>query len=444
MMSLSDGLRFAVGAILTAVVVAASRYGEEYLRWLLAIVFDHVTRPTLQVREVDGQGYKNAHFLHFAWFLSERRHHDGDCTISRKGAVGETVIIPRDSRRFRRIVGIAGHEGLQFRVTTVSSPGAFNRVEDVRAFEIRGPGWSVDQAVGFLARVEALHEEHVRSRRWAQEIYIHSSSDWELLSTGPRCDGPAPTLDERVFLDKGVHDALAANVGAFMGGRDEYAALAQSWKAGYLLCGPPGTGKTTLIRALAECYRMPIYLLTLNTVTSDVDLVHLFLRLPTSHPCMIVMEELDVVCPVAHSRRCPVGASVAVGATASLIAGSGGLTLSGLLNALDGVVGCHGRVVIATTNHPELLDPALLRPGRFDMRVDLGRCTVMQTKAMFTRFFGEDMARMAERRLQKAFDAATGEPPTPAEVSGLLLSHRRDANSALLALETRLFASLQE
>jgi chaperone BCS1 len=65
------------------------------------------------------------------------------------------------------------------------------------------------------------------------------------------------------------------------------------------------------------------------------------------------------------------------------------LTLSGLLNAIDGPLASEGRLLILTTNHAEVLDPALIRPGRVDMRLSLENATPDQAREMWRRFGGE-------------------------------------------------------
>ena len=174
---------------------------------------------------------------------------------------------------------------------------------------------------------------------------------------------------------------------------------------------------------------MPIYLLTLNAVKSDADLGSLFLKLPVESPCVVVMEEIDVICPALLSRQTGCAPLDMDGPATSLM--RSGITLSGLLSALDGVMGCHGRMVIATTNHPEVLDPALLRPGRIDLRVDLSHCSAQQAYTMFARYFGDAAPSM--ERMERAMGRATG--VSPAQVNGVLLMNRRDASAALSALE---------
>src|SRR5271168_1416440 len=64
------------------------------------------------------------------------------------------------------------------------------------------------------------------------------------------------------------------------------------------------------------------------------------------------------------------------------------ITLSGFLNALDGVVASEERIIFMTTNHPEKLDPALIRPGRVDVMEYIGHATEYQMQQMFSRFYG--------------------------------------------------------
>jgi chaperone BCS1 len=59
------------------------------------------------------------------------------------------------------------------------------------------------------------------------------------------------------------------------------------------------------------------------------------------------------------------------------------LTLSGLLNAIDGVFSTHGRILVMTTNHPEVLDEALIRPGRIDCKYLFDNCDTEQIKDLF-------------------------------------------------------------
>ena len=66
------------------------------------------------------------------------------------------------------------------------------------------------------------------------------------------------------------------------------------------------------------------------------------------------------------------------------------VTFSGFLNALDGVASGEERIIFMTTNHPERLDPALIRPGRVDLSVLIDDASPMQAKRLFTQFYGHE------------------------------------------------------
>ncbi|MBJ7549802.1 ATP-dependent zinc metalloprotease FtsH [Marinomonas ostreistagni] len=134
---------------------------------------------------------------------------------------------------------------------------------------------------------------------------------------------------------------------------------------GILMCGPPGTGKTLLAKAIAGEAKVPFFTI------SGSDFVEMFVGVGASRvrdmfeqakkhaPCIIFIDEIDAV---GRNRGSGMG---------------GGndereQTLNQLLVEMDGFEGNEGIIVIAATNRPDVLDPALLRPGRFDRQVTVG------------------------------------------------------------------------
>lgn len=92
------------------------------------------------------------------------------------------------------------------------------------------------------------------------------------------------------------------------------------------------------------------------------------------------------------------------------------LTLSGLLNALDGLAAPEGRLLFMTTNHPQRLDPALIRPGRVDRAIDRGPLAAAEVVRMITRFYPD------RPEITAALMETVGNSPiTAAEVQKLLL-----------------------
>ncbi len=105
---------------------------------------------------------------------------------------------------------------------------------------------------------------------------------------------------------------------------------------------------------------------------------------------------------------------------------SHGLSFSGFLNALDGVVSSEGRIIFMTTNHIERLDPALMRPGRVDVREFIGDASPFQIRQMFLRFY-ETETSLADRFVV----ALEGAAVSTAQLQGHFLFYKEDAQKAL-------------
>ncbi len=119
---------------------------------------------------------------------------------------------------------------------------------------------------------------------------------------------------------------------------------------GYLFYGPPGNGKTSVIRVMAAHPAISAYTINLNSEHIDDDsLTELFEAAYANAPALIILEDIDRLFPKgAADERIKV-------------------SLQHLLNCLDGVIVNDGIIVVATANNPTILDPAILkRPGRFD------------------------------------------------------------------------------
>ncbi len=202
--------------------------------------------------------------------------------------------------------------------------------------------------------------------RWGEQ--------WHLADSKPR------RSLESVVLDEGVARRLHDDIHEFFSRRDWYAQLGIPWRRGYLLHGPPGTGKTSVAYALAGELRLKLCTLSLtNPKLNDHTLADLLQRTPPRS--LILIEDVDAF----FRERDKQDARIEV-------------SFSGLLNALDGVAAQEGRIVVLTTNHRERLDPALIRPGRIDVEVELGNASTTQLQGLLLRFHpgaGERTARLA-------------------------------------------------
>ncbi len=143
------------------------------------------------------------------------------------------------------------------------------------------------------------------------------------------------------------------------------------WRFGGSLFGPPGTGKTSLARAIAQLLDIPIMIVDLTTMDNN-DLVEAWAKISQSAPCLILLEDLDRVYDVNAEARAQ---------ASDLPHQQVGPTLDCLLNCISGVEPANGILVLATANDITKLDPALgvpdatgksTRPGRLDVGVYLG------------------------------------------------------------------------
>jgi SpoVK/Ycf46/Vps4 family AAA+-type ATPase len=184
--------------------------------------------------------------------------------------------------------------------------------------------------------------------------------------------------------------------------RDHYARAGRAWKRRYLLQGPPGTGKTSLIAAIANLLEFDIYDLELTAVGSNSDLRRLLAS--TRPKSLIIVEDIDCSLglfdrtrtsssPSRDSESDDPGTPGPVGMSPFPPHGRRKMiSLSGVLNFVDGLwSSCVGeRLIVFTTNHVDRLDPALLRPGRMDRKIELGYCKGHALRVLAKNYLGDD------------------------------------------------------
>ncbi len=236
--------------------------------------------------------------------------------------------------------------------------------------------------------------------------------NWNTSSWRPR-----RPLASIVLADDLLGEILA-DLRAFLDAGAWYMTRGVPHRRGYLLHGPPGNGKTTLVAAVAGELGLSVAVLSLsNKVLTDDSLRNQVNALPPG--AVLLIEDID--CAFAEKR----GAGEATG-----------VTMSGLLNALDGVGSREGRVLFLTTNHPERLDPALVRPGRVDRSFHLGNTTPDQARRLFEWFYSGGEPDPEVEYWAEIFALQVPEGRVcMAAIQEHLLRYRTDPESAALMLD---------
>ncbi|KAA1469515.1 hypothetical protein DENSPDRAFT_835156 [Dentipellis sp. KUC8613] len=210
------------------------------------------------------------------------------------------------------------------------------------------------------------------------KLVIHTAwgAEWRPFGL-PRRKRPL----QSVVLERGVGEQIEADIRAFLARREWYANRGIPYRRGYLLHGPPGSGKSSFIQALAGSLSYDICLLNLSERgLADDKLNHLMTNAPERS--FILIEDVDA----AFNKRVQTSED---GYQSSV-------TFSGFLNALDGVASGEERIIFLTTNHIEKLDPALIRPGRVDLAALIDDATPQQAKRLFLHFYGKEADEKAE------------------------------------------------
>lgn len=256
-------------------------------------------------------------------------------------------------------------------------------------------------------------------------IYTSWAGEWRPFGNGRR-----PRRLDSIILGTGVKERLVDDVREFLASAAWYEERGIPYRRGYLLWGPPGGGKSSFVQALASELGYSICLLNLaeGSLTDD-RLHHLLNVLPERS--ILLLEDIDC----AINNRCVGGDDVETLGNPPMSSLNGRhhlsnpsphhlpprVTLSGLLNALDGVASAEERLIFMTTNYRERLDPALIRPGRVDVQQHVGLAEEGQLRALYARFYPQHV-HLAEMFATRVAPLCL----SPAAVQGHFIRHKGD------------------
>ncbi|KAM0344123.1 hypothetical protein ACHAPU_007844 [Fusarium lateritium] len=326
------------------------------------------------------------------------------------------------------------------RSVEASEPALFGRRSEKVTISCLGRNPDVLKRIIYNARIEYLEKQRGRTSIYRAVKAFGDELTWTKCMSKPT--RPMSTI----ALDEALKQSLIKDLSRYLNPRTKnwYATRGIPYRRGYLFSGPPGTGKTSLTLAAAGLMGLNIYMISLSSPNlSEDSLATLFRDLPRT--CLVLLEDIDAA-GITDKRKTKTEKNGPPKPQREPI------SLSGLLNVIDGVGAQEGRVLVMTSNHVENIDPALLRPGRVDFSVEFGLASSETTTQLFKLMYGTSydgvgakQAESSEKALvtTDSIDALAEEfaekvPElmfSPAALQGYLLMYQDDPLGAVNAVD---------
>eukprot|EP00912_Choanoflagellata_sp_UC4_P001703 UC4_evm1s1086 len=252
-----------------------------------------------------------------------------------------------------------------------------------------------------IAKQLVCEAKQIYSEKLKKQTIIWTSASHYGQAQWKQLDARPSRPMDTVILEGKTSETLAKDIKSFMESSEWYYSRGIPYRRGYLLYGPPGCGKTSCITALAGELHMVICIIDLsNSLITNDTLLTLFASAPKHS--ILLLEDVDV----AFKKREDLDSDTINSEDTDALNSNkthplykrleeqkkrkkqaGGVTFSGLLNAIDGVAAQEGKIIIMTTNYIEELDPALIRPGRVDVRAFFQKGSKRCAQRLFKRFY---------------------------------------------------------
>ncbi|GMS85606.1 hypothetical protein PENTCL1PPCAC_7781, partial [Pristionchus entomophagus] len=269
----------------------------------------------------------------------------------------------------------------------------------------------------FRDMVQYATKEAQASTETGLVIYNAVGPDWRKMSVGTK----RPL--ESVILRHGQAESMLEDMQQFLQCKTWYQERGIPYRRGYLLYGPPGTGKSSFIAAVAAHFGYSVCTLSLSDRTMDDFRLNRLLN-STPPSSVLVLEDIDAAFG-DRAKDDPMNDHPAY-------QGLTRVTLSGLLNSLDGIGNVEERILFMTTNYIERLDAALIRPGRVDRKEFIDYADGEMLGKLFYHFYkplAESDFHLMEEFIAEC--AKVNQPISMAMAQGHLLLHKTQPRRAI-------------
>lgn len=226
------------------------------------------------------------------------------------------------------------------------------------------------------------------------EWYKYSKIPSRLLST--------------IYLDDSIKQKLKNDITNFISNETEYATFGIPYKRTYMITGVPGSGKTSIIKALCNEFNKNLCILSVNKDFDNSTILSAFRNMRENS--FLLIEDIDCLFEKREHKDSPL------------------ITFSSFLNVLDGVLYKHGLICFITTNHPELLDQAILRSGRMDLIFKIDYPSKTDIKRLFNDLNTKNTAQsLIDTECDKFIDKVAGKNIPMSAIVNFLFKYRMEA-----------------
>lgn len=260
----------------------------------------------------------------------------------------------------------------------------------------------------FLVHARALAREKSAEDVDSVVLKVLKGTAWRTTSTFPK-----RREDSLIFTDD-TAKRLIQDMRDFREDEAAYLRWSFPYKRNYLLVGPPGSGKSSLVILAASALDLDICYVTATSDMNERDLSVAIAGL--TDRSLLVMEDVEVLCSTAATGHIAANSALAV-----------------LTNLLDGALHRHGLMTVLTSAHPDLLEDALTRHGRIDFTGRLKELSVGQVELMVSKMMGCDDEKASSALAARIWDAASGLRLTSTAIAHFLFRHRGAAPDELTA-----------
>lgn len=256
----------------------------------------------------------------------------------------------------------------------------------------------------------AERRETKPDRTWIYRVY------------GDQCNPSIapPRKLNTIAINQNLLKSIMAKIDTFLVSESWYALRGIPYKLGIEITGPTGTGKTSLIRALATHYKRDLYVIDISNLSSAYQLQERLLEIRNG--AFVLFEDYDSEKSLWKRERDEKGNAINHSSPTILSEDFRGMTLTGFLNAIDGIVPLNNLVLFYTTNNPELIDDAVRRKGRMDCSFEMGLLE------------HEDILAFIKGVFPSINTSKTFYPIKGSELSALLIDHADDPDAFINAI----------